>query len=230
MFCGKCGTQNPDTAAFCKVCGNRLNDQTKTDTQVTHQASVGTQTRTKSFASQNKNRWMMDTNKIIGIVAVALVLVLAVGLLGGRSYKAPVRQFFNATFDANAQKIWKLIPDDFIDYHLKEEGLTKKDFKEQVAEMQEDLEEEISYLKMYLGDKWKVSYKIAEVESIKGDELKALKQDYKKYGVRISAAKDVELDLTIKAGELERSTTVTISLIKVGGSWYLDPDSMGSLL
>ena len=29
MFCGKCGTQNPDNAAFCKGCGTRLEGSPK---------------------------------------------------------------------------------------------------------------------------------------------------------------------------------------------------------
>ena len=43
MFCNKCGTQNPDNAAFCKGCGARLNETQKAPVSTTARSPVNTQ-------------------------------------------------------------------------------------------------------------------------------------------------------------------------------------------
>lgn len=43
MFCGKCGTQNPDNAAFCKGCGTRLEESPKVPVNLEKRKPVNTQ-------------------------------------------------------------------------------------------------------------------------------------------------------------------------------------------
>lgn len=43
MFCGKCGEQNPDNAAFCKGCGARLNENQKAPASTAARTPVNTQ-------------------------------------------------------------------------------------------------------------------------------------------------------------------------------------------
>ena len=232
MFCGKCGTQNPDTAAFCKNCGTRLNGQQKPAAQRPSKTMVTTQPRFQSQRTAPKNKRIQD--KQVGMIAVAafaaVVLLLAIALFGGRSYKSTVKQFFNATFEADAKTLMKLIPDDVMDYALEESGYDKDELNEMIEDIEDDLQDEISSIKRYLGDDWDVSYKILSTEDIKGSSLKQIKKTYADIGVKVSAAKDVEVEMTIKAGETEMGNTITISLIKVGRSWYVDMDSMGSLI
>lgn len=61
MFCGKCGTQNPDNAAFCKNCGANLAGQRK--------APVKTAPRPRPQRDAAPAR---RQDKRIGIIAVAL--------------------------------------------------------------------------------------------------------------------------------------------------------------
>lgn len=43
MFCNKCGTQNPDNAAFCKGCGARLSDNQKAPVSTAARTPVNAQ-------------------------------------------------------------------------------------------------------------------------------------------------------------------------------------------
>lgn len=232
MFCGKCGTQNPETAAFCKRCGMRLKDQAKPAVKpAAPKAPVEPQLQyqPKRPAPKRKRR-RNDKNGIIAIAAMAaLILVLALVLFSGRSYKATVKQFVNATFEADGKALVKLIPKDLMEYALDESGYDEDELDEMIEDLDDELQDAMDLIERYLGDNWKVSYKIIDTEDIKGDDLKDLKKSYKRLGVKISAAKDVEMELTLKTKEDKESNTVTISLIKVGRSWYLDLDSMGSL-
>lgn len=232
MFCGKCGTQNPDTAAFCKSCGTRLNSQVKPAAKTVTKTTVRTQMQPQAKRPAPKHKRRQD--KKVGVIAaaaiVAFVLILAIVLFGGRSYKTAVKQFFNATFDVDGKAIVNLIPDDLIDYVLDESGYDEDELDEMIEDIEDEFQDQIDSLKRYLGDDWDVSYKIVSAENIKGEDLNDIKEDYKDIGVKVSAAKDVEMELTVKAGETENSNTITISLIKVGRSWYLDLDSMGGLL
>lgn len=232
MFCGRCGTQNPDNAAFCKKCGTKLNGQTKVPARTPAKTPVKTQPQTQRKTSAPKYNRRQD--KKVGMIAVAavavVVLILIFALFGGRSYKSTVKQFFNATFDVDGKAIVNLIPDDLISYALEESGYDEDELDEMIEDIEDEFQDQLSSINRYLGDDWDVSYKILSAENIKGDDLKELKEDYKDIGVKVTAAKDVEMELTIKAGETENSNTITISLIKVGRSWYLDLDSMGGLL
>lgn len=232
MFCGKCGTQNPDTATFCKSCGTRLNGQTKPAVKTATKTPVRAQPQQQHKRPEPKYKRRQD--KKVGMIAVAavvvIVLILALVLFGGRSYKSTVKQFFNATFDVDGKAIVNLIPDDLISYALEESGYDEDELDEMIEDIEDEFQDQLSSINRYFGEDWDVSYEILSAESIKGDDLKDLKKDYEKLGVKISAAKDVELELTITAGETETSNSTTISLIKVGRSWYMDVGSMGGLL
>lgn len=203
MFCGKCGAMNSDNAEFCGECGSRFD---------------GVKTSGGSVSFNDNQR-----NKKVGIIAVAavavLVVILAFALFGGRSYKAVVKQYVNASLSADAGEILELIPDEVIDVTLEDEDMTRKELKN---ELNEELEDAIEYLDRYLGDGWKFSYKIVDVEDLSGDDLDDLSDDYEDFDVKISGAKIVEVELTIKYDGDEFSQSMEIALIKIGRSWYLD--------
>lgn len=227
MFCGKCGTQNPDTAAFCKKCGTRLNNQAKLTAKTTPRVPVKTESQSKRPVPQNKRRQNKNTKKIAVVAIAAVVLMLAFVLFGGRSYKSTVKQYFDASFDGNAKKIINLLPDKMVDYALEESGYDQDELNELIEDVGEELKDYIDMLDNYLGDNWKATYKIANVEKVTGDDLEDIQKDYKKMDIKVSAAKEVELELTIKSGDTEQSNTMRLYLIKVGRSWYLDAGSMG---
>lgn len=84
-------------------------------------------------------------------------------------------------------------------------------------------------LDSYLGEGWEVSYEILDDVNVNGDDLEDIKDGYEDADIKVSAAKNVEIEVTVTAGETESSNTQDISLIKVGRSWYIDVMSMGNL-
>lgn len=215
MFCGKCGAKNADNAEFCTNCGAKLNK------------SASTKMDAVSVSNQN------DKNRKVGIIAVAVVVVLVViigiFLFGGRSYKSTVEKFVDAEFDANAEAIFDLMPEKMIDYGLEQDGYDSDDLDGLIDNLNEELQDQLDSLDDYLGEGWKTSYKILNTEDIKGDDLDDIKDAYEDADVKVSAAKNVEAELTVTSNETESSNTLEISLIKVGRSWYLDVMSMGNL-
>ena len=215
MFCGKCGAQNAENAEFCTNCGAKL------------KRNAPTTAATVSVPNQN------DKNRKVGMIAVAVavvvVIILGVVLFGGRSYKATVEKFVDAQFDANAEAIFDLMPEKMIDYALEQDGYDSDDLDDLIDDANETLQDQLDSLDSYLGEGWKVSYEILDTEDIKGDDLDDIKDAYEDADVKVSAAKDVEIEITVKADETESSNSLDVSLIKVGRSWYLDVMSMGNL-
>lgn len=211
MFCGKCGAQNADNAEFCANCGAKL------------KKNAPTTAATISVPNQN------DKNRKVGMVAVAVavvvVIILGVVLFGGRSYKATVEKFADALSDANAEAIFDLLPEKMIDYALEQNGYDSDDLDDLI----DDVQDQLDSLDSYLDEGWKISYEILDTEDIKGDDLDDIKDAYEDADVKVSAAKDVEIKITVKIDETETSDSVNVSLIKVGRSWYLDVMSMGDL-
>ncbi|MCI8496174.1 MAG: zinc ribbon domain-containing protein [Lachnospiraceae bacterium] len=215
MFCGKCGEKNGENSIVCARCGARLGFV---------RATKGGMSAT---IKQNHKK------RKVGIIAVAVVVVIAIiavfTFLGGRSYKETIDKYVNSQFDADAEKMFELIPKEVIDYGLEEEGYDKDEFQEMIDDAEEGIQEQFDYIDEYFGKDWKMSYKILNAEDIAGKDLRDLKENYKEYGVKVSAAKTVEIQYTIKGGENESSNSMDVPVIKVGRSWYLDIVSMGSI-
>lgn len=210
MFCGKCGTKNEDNAEFCRNCGSKLKNST-----------------TITMPIQD------DKNRKVGMIAVAvaavLIILLGIFLFGGRSYKSTIKKFVDAQFDGNAEALFDLMPEKMIDYAMEQDGYDSDELDDLIDDANETLQEQIDSLDSYLGEGWKVSYEILDDEDIKSDDLDDIKEEYEDADIKVSAAKKVELEVTVTSGETESSNSLDVSLIKVGRSWYVDVMSMGNL-
>ena len=200
MLCKKCGTENPDGAKYCSKCGKALNE--------------------KSTAKKNREKG------IVLAVCVIVAVVLLVYTLGGRSYKKTIDTFVTSQFAVDAQSIVELLPEKVVDKALEETGYSKTEL---VDEANDSLKKQVDSLDQSLGDDWKLSYKMTNVEDVTGDDLNDLKSNYEDINVKVSAAKTVEVEFTLKGDETEVSNSLEISVIKVDRSWYLDLYTMGNL-
>ena len=231
MYCGKCGTENTENASFCKNCGERLKgvQRPASSRSGENRTIEKLQTQHRQQPAANIRSKKRNRRTFIPVVVVVLLLLAAFMLFGGRSYKATIDQFVDAQFRADAAAIFNLIPDEYIDYTLEEEGYDRDDFNDLLREVDKSIQDQLDTIKGYLGENWSVSYEIVRVEDIKGDTLKEFKKAYRTKDVKISEAKFAEVEITITVDERDASFWQDISLIKVGRSWYLDVDSMGSL-
>lgn len=200
MLCKKCGTENPDGAKYCSKCGKALNE--------------------KSTAKENREKG------IVLALCVIVAVVLLVYTLGGRSYKKTIDTFVTSQFAVDAQSIVELLPEKVLDKELEETGYSKTEL---VEETNDSLKKQVDYIDQYLGDDWKLSYKMTNVEDVTGDDLNDLKSNYEDINVKVSAAKTVEVEFTLKGDETEISNSLEVSVIKVDRSWYLDLYTMGNL-
>lgn len=215
MFCGKCGAKNDDSAVFCAECGNRI----QAAAPVAPAAPAANPAPAAAPVATGSKPGFTLNNRNIGIIAVAAVAVIALliscfFIFGGRSYKDVVRDYFKATEKADAKLMMELLPDDLIKYVMKEEDMTKK-------EMTEDLQDSLDMIHRYY-DEVKISYEITDTDDFDKDDLKDIKEDYKEIGVKVKDAMVVEVEVTMELDGNERTTTQELTLIKVGGSWYLD--------
>ena len=214
MFCGKCGAPNADNAEFCAECGTKLKKSQPTGT---------------GFVPGNKNQ-----NRKVGMIIVAaamiFIVVLGVSIFGGKKgYKDTVQKFVDAVFNADAEGIIRLVPEEMIDYALVISGYDVDDREKMIDELQEELWEQRDTLESYVGDEWKISCDIISAEDITGDDLDAIKDRYSSIGVNVSASKAIEAEVTVKAKEAKNSDSLDIYLIKVGPLWYLDMMRMVNL-
>ena len=217
MFCGACGAKNPDGAAFCQSCGAPLREM---------QAEAVPQGGSAADSIQSSQR-----NKMIGIAAVAVaaivVVFLAFNLLGGRGYESTVTKFLDASLDGDAETIISLLPDEMVDQALEELGYHPSDRDEAVEELNAALQSAAGSLKEALGDNLKVSYNVVSAEDLSASKLLELRQSYSVYDRDVDGAKEVDVEMTVTATALDLSGTytLTVPVVQVGRSWYLDAEN-----
>ena len=217
MFCGACGAKNPDGAAFCQSCGAPLREM---------QAEAVPQEGSAADSIQSSQR-----NKMIGIAAVAaaaiVVVFLAFNLLGGRGYESTVTKFLDATLDGDAETISSLLPDKMVDQALEELGYHPSDRDQAVEELDAALQSAAGSLKEALGDNLKVSYNVVSAEDLSASKLLELRQSYSVYDIDVDGAKEVDVEMTVTATALDLSGTytLTVPVVQVGRSWYLDAEN-----
>lgn len=231
MFCGNCGTKNEDHAMFCQNCGARLdggvNQNSSPNQQWQQQQSVQPDS---NFAYQSTISAPVVTPQkktgklkiVVPAVAVVVVVFLLFSLFGGRGgYKKAVENLIEGSLNRDAKKILSVIPDAYMDY-------AEIDKKEAISDIQDELDDMDIY--DLLGDNVDIDYKIGDAEDVKGDDLQDIKDDCKEYGVKVSAAKSVDVKITVKTDLGTDSQTVSVPVIKVGRKWYINMEELSGLL
>lgn len=224
MFCGKCGTRNPDGSAFCVGCGTQLGEYVQTPAPVN---TVRTRKKKKSILL-----WLIP---VVMVILAAAVVTL--GILTGRTEETAAEMFINASLYGDTEALVELIPEQLYRQALKEINLfadgeasygvedlkayLQEGFQEIVDETQEDLQWEY-------GSKWKAVYKIEASEHVTGMDLEMIKQEYlEDYGLKITDATELKIQISIRGEDGRDEETEYIDLIKIGRKWYLDPKEMG---
>ena len=222
MFCGKCGSKNADDAMYCVNCGAKLRTSSR---------------EIQAVPVQN------EKHRKVGIIAVVAVVIAAAlicfFLFGGRSYKKLLKMYGLGTGTYTAENIedmveevdtdkakdrLDLIPDKVLDYWMDEEGYDRDDIDMFLDEAKEGLQELAYYMDElgdFFGEGWEMTVEISDVKDIKGSSLEDIKEFYEDMDVKVSAAKNAEIEITVTGNET-RTTTEEIPMIKVGRSWYLD--------
>ena len=242
MFCTKCGTQNASGSRFCGKCGSPLGAADNVYGAPQQSAAAGNaygspyQSAAAGYGgtprparpaaparSGGSRKGVLIAGIAAALVVVALLGCWIFGVFGGGGYEDVVDDFIEAIFDGDAKGVVDCLPDKVMDYIAEEEGATKR-------ELTEELQEELDYIFDYMPSGLKISHKIVYTEDIYGDDLRYLKEDYEELGVRVTAAKYVEVELTASAMGMSESTEVELYVVEVGGSWYIDLESMGDMM
>lgn len=219
MFCTNCGKENDNDAVFCSECGHLMNEN----------AAKKSELKVPDVKIKNK--------KFVTAIAAVIILILVGSFIfGGRSYKKTIDLFVKySVSEADVKMVFdKLIPSKVIDYALEDAGQSRSDYRRDIKKANEDLQNNIKQIEKQYDVKWKnckVSYEIVDVETLKGDDLADIKELYKEdIGLKVSGAKQVELEITIRIDDdTEVTNSQDIDLVKVGRSWYLDMPSMGGV-
>lgn len=214
MFCTKCGAQNDNGAKFCIKCGEKLEN---------------TAVAVRKTGSTEVLSLLQSNRKLVAAVAGVLAVILLFSLVfGGRGWRKTADKFMDAFMDLDAKGMVELMPDKVLDMALEESGYSKNDLKFLISELQDELDSAMAYVEMF-GD-YKMDYKILGAEDVDPEDLLYLKEQYSEIGVKISGAKEVEVEITIEVMGMSQTETVDLVVIKVGRSWYIEIDSMGSIL
>ena len=202
MFCKKCGHKAEDNSIFCEHCGEKIIlDSTDSEKELNSVPHI----------EKKKNQKIGIISFIIFLLSI-LILILIIssafsGGIGGRSYKTTIKNYFESITDLDAKGLIDLMPEETFDYMV---------------------EHYLANLLGYMGydlDDWddlKLTYDIVDTDDIKGDDLEEIQEDYEEIGCKVSAAKNVTVEIQIKYdGETEKDE-VEIPLVKIGGKWYID--------
>lgn len=224
MFCGKCGTQNSESARFCKACGAPM--EPIPGRPPLGSPPEGSGAAGAAASSRNRKVGMAA----VGIGAAVIVIAVVFALFGGRSYKSTINTFMDSVLSGDATEIVDLIPKQLIDELIEESGYSKKEIIDELEDMCEEVELSIGMATAFLGDSMKITYKVTEAEDVSNKALRELKEEYEEFDVTVRAAKNVDVELSVKADGYDSSNTITIPVIKVGRAWYLDVYSLAEIL
>jgi len=237
MFCGKCGTQIPDGAAFCPVCNNPVSKNFTVEKPVVTKEAV-TEVPTEEAADVKAPAKKASTKVIVGLTVAVAAVVLAVILIcifagGVTNDPADVATgFFEAVSDGDVENMLQFFPDKFID------AVIEKDYDGDRQTFLEEGKKSLSANGMISeGIGISISFEVGEINEPDEDErkecidglTKALKEGY-----------DLELDIsdvliidvkmyittTFMGQEMNNTMQEDIELVKIGKKWYVSPEGL----
>ncbi len=221
MFCGNCGSQNPDGAVICTVCGAPLTPE-------------------KPAKKAGFDLKSMDRNKLIGlgviaaVVLVALILILVL-VFSGRSAESALESYIKGVLTLDAEKMMDNVPDAQIKAYADEEDISKREAKEELTEsLQKVLDMlEDNYDEVDPEEVGKVSVEIRDKDKWTGKDVREYNKNYEDNNdveINIKEGMTVEIKITVKYdGEEYKYRISNIDVVKIGGSWYVDSLSIAEV-
>lgn len=244
-FCTTCGASLDDNATFCTNCGtpqeggvqqNAAGGQAQTpaasaaDAVKNTFADVSFKSVKDSLTMDNIKNITKNPNKntiiglsVIGVVAIAVIIILCTLLLGG-GYKKPIDNLIKAYttgegkyYVANMYDLQKEAEEErYVDKSKKYDTLEEY-YDEKMENMQEKFEDRY-------GEGFKIKYKVTKKKEASDKTLKALKTTLKEIydeKVDISAMYTLTLEMTWKGPDDEDEDDRTVIVAKVNGTWTL---------
>ena len=168
---------------------------------------------------------------ILGSAAALLTaLIIVIVCWSIRSPEEVVEEYIEASMECDVEAILDLVPEDVLDYELEDKGIDDDEFEDFCEEAEEKMRDGLEDIADQIGDDWEYSYEIVEEEDVSRKKLRDIQEEYEdEFDVVVKDAKTVKVELTITGEDFENTVSKKLSLIKVGSSWYLDIDAMGSL-
>lgn len=211
--CPACGAPLDPSVKFCGSCGSQVEPA---QPAVMPDYSGAVQPAAKAGGSKSK----LLIIAAVAVVAVAVVLFLIFGGSGGPggSPEDAVENFLDSTFSADVDGILSVVPEE-----LAEEALDDMD----PDEMEEYLQEMLDGIESF-GVRY--SYEILETDDVSKSELKELKEHYEdEYDIEVTDAQVVEVELNVESDFGDQSESMEFTVIEIGGDWYIEVESMGSI-
>ena len=124
--------------------------------------------------------------------------------------------------DKDIDAIFSVIPDEIFEKYEEEYGI---DIKQLTGLLSSSLEEQMfaEFEGMTL------SYEIENVEdcsSVQVEEIIDANKSYYDIDLDITAAKNLDVTLTATSNDDTETNSVTLTVIEIDGSWYIDPTAM----
>ena len=230
MYCKNCGKFMNDDDPFCPNCGTRNGAQSVQPANGQYAPQPDDLGYDESAPAPRK-KLNLSKKAMIGIIAgaaaavvLAIVLILVFSLGGSNSPEGVVKKFVKAYQNHNlSDMIDACIPDEVLSYQLKQNDMTKSEYKRALKEAQEELDEEYEDED---DDEMNFTYKIDDSETLDKDDLKSLNDWYRsRYGTSkkyISEAKELTGRIRFDDDEdWEDADEVYLTVVKIDGKWYI---------
>lgn len=216
MFCGNCGSQNPDGVTKCAVCGAPLTEEKPADNSV----------KAKLLS--------LDKNKLTGYAIIAavvlVVLILLIVIFSGRGDTSTLKQYAKASFDLDAKDLVDLRPKAMIKAYAEEEDISTGDAKDEIIDEYQDMLDkfEDNYSNIDFEEIGSIKVEIRKEDNATSKEIREMNEGFEDEDIdmKVKDAKSVKIKVSGKHdGDKFSFTLENIYMVKVGGSWYiLSPD------
>ncbi|MBR5615306.1 MAG: zinc ribbon domain-containing protein [Clostridia bacterium] len=236
MFCKNCGNQIPDGVAFCAACGTAA-----APAAPAAEAAPAANPAQAAIAAVKGN----NTIKLIAVVAaIAIVLGLFIGLLGGGSAKSVAKKYVEAQINGDTKAMYGLMAgkmqkyveeelmDDYKDeiFDYMEEQCDEMDIKAKVNNFNQyyaaSKKLNAAQMKEQYGKGYKVKIEVREVENMRSSELEELQDAYDSDALedyinadKIKKGKIVTVKVIIDGKEDTTTEDITVYVVKYKGKW-----------
>lgn len=217
MFCGKCGSENPDDALFCTSCGAPLAKEAPA--RPAPAAGVAPARPITAASGSNKH-------KLIGICAVAVVALLAVILIisifSGRSANKAAEEIVRAVLEGDSGDLVDVMPKAYLKAIARQTDRS-------VGKVEDDFEDDFDLVISRFDDAFsRIKVNATTSTDYTGAALDAVKALYKASDIKVKAGKLVSVSFQVTLNGEKKSGRMDIPVVKIGGSWYMDVMNIGN--